>query len=126
MTGHQLGEPVGKVDLGSGKEFHASVHSGGGITMWFTNDSRYYAGPVDISLRQAEEVAELLTRAVEVAPVSPEHPLNALCPTCHDPKWMHNEHGCLKLRRRVTATAHEAKLAPLKRCRCRKTAGSFA
>lgn len=69
MSSQGLGEPVGKVDLGGGKEFHASVHSGGGISLWFTHDSRNYAGPAEVTVRRAEEIAELLTKAVEVAPV---------------------------------------------------------
>ncbi|GAS98859.1 protein CBG06515 [Mycolicibacterium canariasense] len=59
-------------------------------------------------------------------PIALAHRLNAPCPDCSCPQWMHNEHGCLKLRRRKTSGNHAAKVAPLKRCRCTNTAETFA
>lgn len=56
----------------------------------------------------------------------PAHRLNAPCPDCADPLWLHNERGCLKLRRPNTRDANTAKRAPLTKCRCRKTAKAFA
>lgn len=62
------GEPVGVVNLDQNAQFKVSVDSGRLMTS-ILRDNRNLAGTVSISPRQAEEIAELLGLAVQVAPV---------------------------------------------------------
>lgn len=62
------GEPVGVVDLDQNTQFKVFVDSGRIVTS-ILRDQRNLAGPVSISPRQAEDIADLLGLAVQVAPV---------------------------------------------------------
>lgn len=63
------GEPVGSVDLEGGFSFPVWVDVNGEVVAGFSHEGRNHAGPVFFPVAKAVEMADLLRRAVEVAPV---------------------------------------------------------